>query len=127
MLAGVASMFGCVGVALSGQDIAHFWTALVLLGIGWNFMYIGGTTLLTEAYRPSEKAKAQGVNEITIFAVQAISALLLGRAGEHRGLATRSTTWRCRSIAVAGFAGALAGGADFDVRKWRAASALRRG
>jgi MFS family permease len=78
MLAGVAAMFACIGVALSGQLMAHFWVALVLLGIGWNFMYIGGTTLLTEAYRPAEKAKAQGVNEMTVFTVQAISAFASG-------------------------------------------------
>jgi MFS family permease len=78
ILAGVAMLFGCVGVALSGQLIAHFWTALVLLGLGWNFTYIGGTTLLTEAYRPSERAKAQGANEMTIFTVQAISAFSSG-------------------------------------------------
>jgi len=78
MLAGVACMFACIGVALSGQLLAHFWWALVLLGIGWNFMYIGGTTLLTEAYRPAEKAKVQGLNEITIFTVQAVSAFSSG-------------------------------------------------
>jgi MFS family permease len=78
MTAGVACMLGCIGVALSGQMLTHFWWALVLLGIGWNFMYIGGTTLLTEAYRPAEKAKAQGVNEITVFAVQAVSAFSSG-------------------------------------------------
>ena len=50
----------------------------MLLGLGWNFTYIGGTTLLTEAYRPSEKAKAQGANEIAIFTVQALSAFSSG-------------------------------------------------
>jgi MFS family permease len=78
MMTGVAIMFGCVGVALSGQDITRFWIALLLLGIGWNFMYIGGSTLLTETYRPSEKAKTQGVNEIVIFTVQAVAALSSG-------------------------------------------------
>jgi MFS family permease len=78
MMTGVAIMFGCVAVALSGQEISTFWVALVLLGIGWNFMYIGGSTLLTETYRPSEKAKAQGVNEIVIFTVQAVAALSSG-------------------------------------------------
>jgi len=85
MLAGVALMCACVGVALSGQEVVNFWWALVLLGIGWNFMYIGGSTLLTEAYRPSERAKAQGVNEMTIFAVQAISALSSGVLVNTRG------------------------------------------
>ena len=78
MFAGVALLFACIGIGLSGQLITHFWWALVLLGIGWNFTYIGGTTLLTEAYRPEEKAKAQGANEMTIFVVQALAALSSG-------------------------------------------------
>jgi len=78
MATGVAALFVCVAVALSGQQVMNFWWALVLLGVGWNFMYVGGSTLLTEAYRPSEKAKAQGLNEITIFAVQAISSFSSG-------------------------------------------------
>jgi MFS family permease len=78
MLAGAVTMFACVAIGLSGQLVAHFWFALVLLGVGWNFLYIGGTTLLTEAYRPAEKAKAQGANEIAVFAVQAISAFSSG-------------------------------------------------
>jgi MFS family permease len=50
----------------------------VLLGIGWNFMYIGGTTLLTDAYRPAEKAKVQGANEVIIFATLALSSFASG-------------------------------------------------
>ena len=75
---GVVLLFACVAVALSGQQVLNFWWALALLGVGWNFAYVGGSTLLTEAYRPSEKAKAQGLNEITIFAVQAISSFSSG-------------------------------------------------
>ena len=78
ILAGVAIMFACIGIALSGQAVSNFWWALTLLGIGWNFMYIGGSTLLTEAYRPSERAKVQGLNEITIFTVQALSSFSSG-------------------------------------------------
>jgi MFS family permease len=78
MLAGTAAMFAAVSIALSGELVANFWWALVLLGIGWNFMYVGGTTLLTEAYAPSEKAKAQGFNEIVIFGVQALSSFASG-------------------------------------------------
>ncbi len=88
MLTGVIVLFACVAVALSGQLFAHFWTALVLLGIGWNFAYIGGTTLLTEAYRPSERAKAQGANEMTVFTVQAISAFSSGVLVNARGWQT---------------------------------------
>ena len=85
MAAGVAAQLVCVAVGLSGQLIANFWWALALLGVGWNFMYIGGTTLLTEAYRPAEKAKAQGFNEITIFTVQALSAFSSGVLVNTRG------------------------------------------
>jgi MFS family permease len=88
MLAGAACQLACVAVALSGQLVLHFWWALVLLGVGWNFMYIGGTTLLTEAYRPAEKAKAQGANEITIFSVQAVSAFSSGVLVNAKGWAT---------------------------------------
>jgi MFS family permease len=85
MLAGVGVMLACVAVALSGQLVMNFWWALVLLGVGWNFMYIGGSTLLTETYRPTEKAKAQGFNEITIFAVQALSSFSSGVLVNTRG------------------------------------------
>jgi MFS family permease len=78
MLAGVAAMFACVAIALSGQQVAHFWVSLVLLGVGWNFMYVGGTTLLTEAYRPAEKAKTQGANEILVFCTTATSSFASG-------------------------------------------------
>ena len=78
ILAGAAIMVACVVVAVSGERVTNFWWALVLLGLGWNFMYVGGTTLLTEAYRPSEKAKAQGLNEILVFTAQAVSSLLAG-------------------------------------------------
>jgi MFS family permease len=68
----------CVGVALSDNQIGHFWAALVLLGIGWNFMYTGGTALLTEAYAPAEKAKTQGLNDMIVFAVMGVSSLTSG-------------------------------------------------
>jgi predicted MFS family arabinose efflux permease len=78
ILAGVVLLVACVFIALAGEAVANFWWALVLLGVGWNFTYIGGSTLLTEVYRPSEKAKVQGTNEITIFGVQALSSLAAG-------------------------------------------------
>ena len=78
MAAGMAAMAACVAIALSGQLVAHFWWSLVLLGVGWNFMYVGGTTLLTEAYRPAEKAKTQGMGEILIFCTTATSSFASG-------------------------------------------------
>ena len=85
MFVGALILYVCVAIALSGITVAHFWAAMVLLGIGWNFLYIGGTTLLTESYRPSEKAKVQGINDMIIFVTMATtsfsSGLLLDRNG----------------------------------------------
>ena len=78
LLAGALFNFAAVGVALSGQSVAQFWGSLVLIGVGWNFLYLGGTTLLTETYRPEERAKAQGANEQAIFIMMAISSFSSG-------------------------------------------------
>jgi MFS family permease len=78
MLTGVAIMVACIGVALAGIAVVNFWWAMVLLGVGWNFLYIGGTTLLTETYRPEERAKAQGANDQMIFIMMAISSFSSG-------------------------------------------------
>jgi MFS family permease len=67
-----------IGIALSGISVAQFWWSLVILGVGWNFLYIGGTTLLTETYRPEERAKAQGTNDQSIFIMMAISSFTSG-------------------------------------------------
>jgi len=58
--------------------VSQFWFSLVLLGVGWNFLYLGGTTLLTETYRPEERARAQGTNEQAIFIMMAISSFTSG-------------------------------------------------
>ena len=78
MFAGALLNFAAIGIALSGIAVAQFWWSLVILGVGWNFLYIGGTTLLTETYRPEERAKAQGTNEQAIFIMMAISSLTSG-------------------------------------------------
>lgn len=78
MFAGALFNFAAIAIALSGIAVAQFWWSLVLLGVGWNFLYIGGTTLLTETYRPEERAKAQGTNEQAIFIMMAISSLTSG-------------------------------------------------
>ncbi|MCW8915428.1 MAG: MFS transporter [Magnetovibrio sp.] len=64
--------------AVSGIEILNFGAALILLGVAWNFLFVGGTTLLTEAYKPSEKAKTQGVNELIVFAAAATGSLSSG-------------------------------------------------
>jgi len=78
MFAGVLLNFVAIGIALSGIAVAHFWWSLVILGVGWNFLYISGTTLLTTTYRPEERARAQGTNEQAIFIMMAISSLSSG-------------------------------------------------
>lgn len=67
-----------VAIALSGGDVAHYWWSLVLNGVGWNLLYVGGTTLLTETYRPEERAKVQGANDFLIFAMMAVSSFVSG-------------------------------------------------
>jgi MFS family permease len=78
MFVGALLNFVAIGIALSGIAVAQFWWSLVILGVGWNFLYIGGTTLLTETYRPEERAKAQGTNEQAIFIMMAISSFTSG-------------------------------------------------
>jgi MFS family permease len=78
MLTGALINFVTIGIALSGISVAHFWWALVLLGVGWNFLYIGATALLTETYRPEERAKAQGANDQAIFIMMVISSFTSG-------------------------------------------------
>jgi MFS family permease len=67
-----------IGIALSGISVAQFWWSLAMIGVGWNFLYIGGTTLLTETYRPEERAKAQGANDQAIFIMMTISSFASG-------------------------------------------------
>jgi MFS family permease len=78
LAAGVVLNVVTVAIALSGVTVQHFWWALVLLGVGWNFLYIGGTALLTETYRPEERAKAQGANDQAIFIMMALSSFSAG-------------------------------------------------
>jgi MFS family permease len=78
MLVGVALNIVCVAIALSGVDVMHFWLALVLLGIGWNFMFVGATALLTESHAPAERAKVQGMNDSAIFITMIVTSLASG-------------------------------------------------
>ena len=73
ILAGVVMVAGSA-MALTGNNLTHFLGALLLVGIGWNFMYIGGTTLLaTESYAPAEKARTQGANDFIVFSIMVVS------------------------------------------------------
>ncbi len=74
MATGVALNGVCVAVALSGVDLMHFMAALVALGVGWNFVYIGGTTLATEAYRPEERTTAQAAVDFCVYGTMTFTA-----------------------------------------------------
>ncbi len=73
--AGLALLFACLAVAWLDRQLMHYWWALVLLGVGWNFLFLGGTTLLTSTYRPAERFKVQALNDFIVFSMQAIAAL----------------------------------------------------
>ena len=85
MLAGAALNVAAIAMALAGVDVSNFLWSLVLLGVGWNFLYIGATTLLTDTYRPEERAKAQGTNETAIFVMMAISSFSSGMIVTNAG------------------------------------------
>jgi MFS family permease len=78
MLTGVVLMFACVLLSIPDHGLPYYWSALVLLGLGWNFLFVGGTVLLTRSYRPSERFKAQAVNDFMVFGVQALASLSAG-------------------------------------------------
>lgn len=78
MAVGAALYAGVVVIGLGGQAIMHFWGSLVLLGVGWNFLFMGGTALLPQSYRPSERFKVQAINDLFIFGSQAVASLSSG-------------------------------------------------
>jgi MFS family permease len=75
---GVALNALCIAIALSGQDLHQFLIGLFLLGVGWNFLFTGSTTLAMQAYRPEEKDKAQAAINFAVFAVMALSSFASG-------------------------------------------------
>ncbi len=80
MVAGLALMLACVGIDASGHAVMHYWWGLVLLGVGWNLLFVAGTALLTTTYAPAERYRAQAVNEFAVFGTQALASLLAGPA-----------------------------------------------
>ena len=84
-------MLGCALLIISaiinlfGQSYVHFFTSLVLLGIGWNFTFIGATQLVSLTYRPQEKGKVQGMNDFLVFTTAAIASLFAGQTVETIG------------------------------------------
>jgi MFS family permease len=112
LLAGSVVLAGSVAAAVSGQTMPHFWVALVLLGVGWNFLFVGGSALLATTHTPAERGKVQGINELVIFTAVAVGSLLAGVLLHTVGwvglnllmlpliAATSVTTWRWRQHPV---------------------------
>lgn len=75
LMLGIAAYLLVVVVAFTHYELSNYWTALVLLGLGWNFLFIGGTTLLPQSYREGERFRVQALNEFIVFGVQAVAAV----------------------------------------------------
>jgi len=93
MLTGALLNAACVLVNLSGTSLTHYWLALTLLGIGWNFLFIGATTLLTETYAPAEEARTQALNDFLVFSTVTVAVLSAGNLHHHFG-------WRAVNLGV---------------------------
>ena len=65
-------------IAFSGQEVMHYWWALILLGIGWNFLFLTGTSLLPQSYKACERHKVQATNDFVLFGFQAFASLMAG-------------------------------------------------
>lgn len=78
MIAGAVGLLGTSIVGLAGQSLLHYWWALLLLGVGWNFLFVGATTMLTYTYSMAERFQAQAVNEFLVFGTSATASLLAG-------------------------------------------------
>ena len=78
MFVGAVVLLATSIVGLQGQSLMHYWWALICLGVGWNFLYVGGTTMLTYTYSIEERFRAQAVNEFLVFGTSATASLLAG-------------------------------------------------
>jgi MFS family permease len=93
MLAGVALQAAHVAMSLTGSGFVSFASALLLLGVGWNFLYVGGTTLLTQSYRPVEKGRAQATNDLLVFTTGLAASL-------GAGILLAAVGWRLMNIVL---------------------------
>lgn len=96
MLSGILMLGLCVWINLTGTTVAHFWAALFLLGLGWNFLFIGATALLTETYALVEKAKAQALNDFVVFGTVTLTSFSSGAVQQTLG-------WQTINMAVIPF------------------------
>jgi MFS family permease len=96
ILVGILLLGLCVGINFTGIAVIHFWSSLVFLGFGWNFMFVGATTQLTETYFLNEKAKAQALNDFIVFGTVTLTSLSSGAVQNILG-------WKTINMAVIPF------------------------
>ncbi|KHD25519.1 major facilitator transporter [Vibrio caribbeanicus] len=116
ILAGGVLFVLCIAVNIHGQSIWHFSSALVLLGVGWNFMFIAATGLFSQSYLPHNKSKAQAFNEFFVFSCVTITALLSGWLESTVG-------WEAMNIYVLPFVVAVIGMFGFSNHKSKSVAA----
>ena len=100
MIVGAVLGLACMLMNLLGTSVWHFWVALLALGVSWNFLFIGASSLLTNTYKPEEKAKAQAFNDFTVFTMVTIASLSAGYFQHKFG-------WRAVNIGVLPFIGII--------------------
>jgi MFS family permease len=116
LLVGAALLLACCAINLEGIAVANFWAANFLLGVGWNFLFIGATSLLTRAYTSEEKGKVQALNDFLVFGTVALSSFASGALLSSIG-------WAVVQVAMLPLV-ALAGGAVLWWRRQPPAAAL---
>jgi predicted MFS family arabinose efflux permease len=94
MAAGAVALIACVTIAATSHALRGYWSALVLLGLGWNFLFVGATVLLTRSYRPEERFGAQAFNDFVVLTVQAAASF-------GAGFALHTIGWSVMNIALA--------------------------
>jgi MFS family permease len=94
MLTGTLLQVGAVAINLFGMEVWNFWASNLIQGIGWNFLFVGGSTLLTTTYTQAERAKVQGLNDLLVFGTAALAAF--GSGALHQLLG-----WQTVNLAVA--------------------------
>jgi MFS family permease len=113
MCIGIALLAGHAAIALTGIEFLHFLSGLILLGVGWNFLFIGGTTLLTEAYRPPERARTQAAHDFLMFGAVSLASFSAGGLLNAWG-------WQSVNLTVLPFLGtALIAVVGLGLLRWR--------
>ena len=85
MFLGALGLLATSIVGMQGQSVLHYWWALIMLGVGWNLLYVGATTMLTYTYSMEERFRAQAANEFLVFGTAASASLLAGTVMHYFG------------------------------------------